>query len=477
MENYVEAKPIAAGNYGSVSLVRCKRTNVQYGMKKIDWSNKTKAQQQESRNEVEVMRQLDHPNIVRFIDAFVENNMLHIVMEYADAMDLEKYLVDKLRRREAVAEGTIMRIFVQIALGLRTLHKQHLLHRDLKSANVFLTKSGGVKLGDFGFAKQLGYTLALASTVCGTPYYFSPELCQKTPYNNKADVWSLGVVLYEMINLRKPFEAKNLPELRKRVVSEEPAPFVATHISNDLKVLCLSMLTKNNTKRPSVDQVLRTPYVRQWLISLGANLEQQQAGYSQKAAALIAAYPRQPNEPAYTTTPQQGKSAGGGKITFDRAAVAHAIQGTEVEIESKTNGAKGASTEQLHHRILPDARQKVSNDCPIDIVCELQGYLEMVESLERLRADICEVTTTDVAARDVVSDAIGEAETPEERRVRIGLGEDFVRAVELTLLMAEAAPESPEAETHQQELIRLLGDRQHLMLDLQRVAMQFELDR
>eukprot|EP00388_Colpodella_angusta_P041371 GDKK01053047.1.p1 GENE.GDKK01053047.1~~GDKK01053047.1.p1 ORF type:complete len:195 (+),score=18.49 GDKK01053047.1:1-585(+) len=192
--------------------------------------------------------------------------------------------------------------------------------------------------------------------------------------------------------------------------------------------------------------------------------------------ALIAAHPRQPNEPAYATT-AQGKSATGGKMTFDRAAVAHAIQGTEVEIEAKNGTAKGSSTEQLHHRILPDARQKVTNDCPMEVVCELQGYLEMVEALERLREDICEVTTTDVAARDVVSEAIGEAETAEEKRVRVGLGEDFVRAVELTLLMSEAAPDSPEAETHHQELVRLLGERQHLLLDLQRVAMQFELDR
>lgn len=476
MENYTEGKPIAAGNYGSVSIVKCNRTGVQYGMKRVNWTNKTKAQQQESRNEVEVMRRLDHPNIVRFIDAFVENNYLHIVMEYADAMDLEKYLVDKLRRREAVAEGTIMRIFVQIALGLRTLHKSRLLHRDLKSANVFLTRSGGVKLGDFGFAKQLTSTLALAATVCGTPYYFSPELCQKTPYNNKADVWSLGVILYEMINLRKPFEAKNLPELRKRVVTEEPAPFVTNHVSADLKALCLSMLEKDSTKRPSVDEILRTPFLRAWLHSLASNIEQQQIVFNQKIVTIVNAHPRQPDEPPYVPPTLKGTS-GTKKGTFDPEAIAKAIKGDEAEIDSTVKPKQNQPTEQLHTRVLPDARKFVSNDCPIEVVCELQGYLELVESIDRLKADIAEVTTTDVAAKDLISEVIGEAETPEEKRVREGLGDSFVRAVELTLLLSEADPESPQGVQYHAELIELLGEKSYLMSDLQRVAMQFELDR
>ena len=102
-----------------------------------------------------------------------------------------------------------MDLFCQILLAVRHIHEKKILHRDLKSGNIFLTSTGQVKLGDFGIAKSLCSTLDKAKTFIGTPYYFSPEVIMSKPYSFKSDIWSLGVLLYEMSFLKMPFEAKS----------------------------------------------------------------------------------------------------------------------------------------------------------------------------------------------------------------------------------------------------------------------------
>ena len=101
--------------------------------------------------------------------------------------------------------------FVQITLALDFIHTRKILHRDLKSQNVFLTKDGQIKLGDFGIARVLNRTVDLAQTSIGTPLYMSPECCNNKPYSFKSDVWSLGCILYEMCTGgRHPFNARDL---------------------------------------------------------------------------------------------------------------------------------------------------------------------------------------------------------------------------------------------------------------------------
>ena len=96
-----------------------------------------------------------------------------------------------------------------MCLGLQYLHANRILHRDIKTINMFLAKGDCIKIGDLGVAKELNATNNMAKTIVGTPYYLSPELCEEKPYNNKSDIWSLGCVLYELCTLRHPFEATN----------------------------------------------------------------------------------------------------------------------------------------------------------------------------------------------------------------------------------------------------------------------------
>jgi NIMA (never in mitosis gene a)-related kinase len=109
-----------------------------------------------------------------------------------------------------LSEDQVLNLFTQIALAIKHIHDRKILHRDLKSGNIFLTSQGIAKLGDFGIAKVLQSTIDHAKTIVGTPYYLSPEIIESRPYNFKSDIWSLGVLLYEICALKPPFNGASL---------------------------------------------------------------------------------------------------------------------------------------------------------------------------------------------------------------------------------------------------------------------------
>jgi NIMA (never in mitosis gene a)-related kinase len=133
-------------------------------------------------------------------------------------------------------ENTILDLFTQICLGMKHVHDRKIIHRDLKGANVFLTKKGIVKIGDFGIAKVLSCTVQQARTMVGTPYYLSPEIVQSKPYNSKTDIWSMGVMLYELCALRPPFDAPSIHLLSMKIIRGVYNPIPACY-SSEIKTL------------------------------------------------------------------------------------------------------------------------------------------------------------------------------------------------------------------------------------------------
>ncbi|XP_077671573.1 serine/threonine-protein kinase Nek1 isoform X4 [Eretmochelys imbricata] len=150
--------------------------------------------------------------------------------------------------------------FVQICLALKHVHDRKILHRDIKSQNIFLTKDGTIQLGDFGIARVLNSTVELARTCIGTPYYLSPEICRNKPYNNKSDIWALGCVLYEMCTLKHAFEAGNMKNLVLKIISGSFPP-VSLHYSYDLRNLLSQLFKRNPRDRPSVNSILEKIFI------------------------------------------------------------------------------------------------------------------------------------------------------------------------------------------------------------------------
>ncbi|KAK7919320.1 hypothetical protein WMY93_010604 [Mugilogobius chulae] len=179
-------------------------------------------------------------------------------MDYCEGGDLFKRI--NSQKGVLFSETQILDWFVQICLALKHIHDRKILHRDIKSQNIFLTKDGTVQLGDFGIARVLNSTVELARTCIGTPYYLSPEICENKPYNNKSDIWALGCVLYEMCTLKHAFEAGNMKNLVLKIIRGSYPP-VSVHYSHELRSLLGQLFKRNPRERPSVSIILDKPFL------------------------------------------------------------------------------------------------------------------------------------------------------------------------------------------------------------------------
>ncbi|XP_025023462.1 serine/threonine-protein kinase Nek1 isoform X5 [Python bivittatus] len=258
MDKYIKVQKIGEGSFGKAILVKAKESGKQYVIKEINISKMSNKEREESRREVAVLANMKHPNIVLYRESFEEAGCLYIVMDYCEGGDLFK----KINAQKGIffSEDQIMDWFVQICLALKHVHDRKILHRDIKSQNIFLTKDGTIQLGDFGIARVLNSTVELARTCIGTPYYLSPEICENKPYNNKSDMWALGCVLYEMCTLKHAFEAGNMKNLVLKIISGSFPP-VSARYSHELRSLISQLFKRNPRDRPSVNSILEKMFI------------------------------------------------------------------------------------------------------------------------------------------------------------------------------------------------------------------------
>ncbi|XP_029065573.1 serine/threonine-protein kinase Nek5-like isoform X3 [Monodon monoceros] len=259
MDKYDVIKAIGEGAFGKAYLAKGKSDSKHCVIKEINFEKMPIQEKEASKKEVILLAKMKHPNIVTFFSSFQENNRLFIVMEYCDGGDLMKRI--KKQRGVLLSEDQILSWFVQISLGLKHIHDRKILHRDIKTQNIFLSKNGMVaKLGDFGIARVLNNTMELARTCVGTPYYLSPEICQNKPYNNKTDIWSLGCVLYELCTLTHPFEGNNLHQLVLKICQARVPP-ISPRFSHDLQSLISQLFEVSPRARPSISSILKRPFL------------------------------------------------------------------------------------------------------------------------------------------------------------------------------------------------------------------------
>jgi serine/threonine protein kinase len=214
-------------------------------------------------NEVKLLASMDSPFVVRYYDSFINKDNLAIIMEFCNKGDLQR-LIKKAKASgvTSLLENVLWNISLQILLGLYYLHSKKVLHRDLKSANVFLSKDASqkyfsVKIGDLGVAKLLDTSTAFAKTIVGTPYYLSPELCSDQPYRDKSDVWAFGVILYECCSFRHPFEAGNQCALILKIIQSPVPPLPKeSNVSPEIYSMVQWTLQKDPFNRPTVRDIL-----------------------------------------------------------------------------------------------------------------------------------------------------------------------------------------------------------------------------
>ena len=265
MEKYELIKIVGQGSFGKALLCRRKKDSKKCIIKQISIAKMGRKEAQFTEQEAKLLAKLHHPNIVTFWDSFGSKDCLFIVMEFADGGDLETLI--KNRRGKHFSESEVLHLFVQLSLAIKHVHDRKILHRDLKSQNVFMTSTGLVKLGDFGVSRIMGNTGELASTQIGTPYYMSPEIMNGQRYNSKTDIWSLGCILYELLCLKLPFDGMNMRQLCHNIINSNPLN-PPINFTKDLRELAVrDLLAKNPKMRPTINAILSKPLMREKITS------------------------------------------------------------------------------------------------------------------------------------------------------------------------------------------------------------------
>jgi len=271
LDDYDVVCTIGSGSYGTCKKIKRKTDGKIRVWKELEYGSMTDEEKKLLVSEVNLLRELKHPNIVRYHDRIIDrgSTKIYIVMEFCEGGDLAAYILKYRKQRKFVDEAFIWKALYQLSLALSECHLQSrggssVLHRDLKPANVFLDSNNNCKLGDFGLARVLNHDTSFAKTFVGTPYYMSPELVNRTNYNQKSDIWSLGCLIYELTALMPPFLAANQKLLAMKIKDGHYRP-IPTHYSKDLETIIKKMLTVVESKRPTIEDILNCQGIRNYL--------------------------------------------------------------------------------------------------------------------------------------------------------------------------------------------------------------------
>uniref|UniRef100_A0A669P7L2 Serine/threonine-protein kinase Nek11 n=1 Tax=Phasianus colchicus TaxID=9054 RepID=A0A669P7L2_PHACC len=263
---YTIQRKLGNGSFGSVYLVsdkKAKQGDELKVLKEISIGDLKPNETVEANLEAQLLSKLDHPAIVKFYASFVERDSFCIITEYCEGGDLDYKIQEYKESGKLFTQRQIIEWFIQLLLGVNYMHERRILHRDLKTKNIFL-KNNLLKIGDFGVSCLLMGSCDLATTFTGTPYYMSPEALKHQGYNTKSDIWSLGCILYEMCCMNHAFSGHNFLSVVLKIV-EGDTPSLPDRYPSNLNAVLSSMLNKNPSLRPTAGEILKNPYIDEQL--------------------------------------------------------------------------------------------------------------------------------------------------------------------------------------------------------------------
>ncbi|OWF55869.1 serine/threonine-protein kinase nekl-2-like [Mizuhopecten yessoensis] len=262
--DYVEVDLIGKGTFGQVYLVKKadekgqKESRIQkYALKKIPFPAAANRKREEElvQREEDILKTVKHRHLVRYVDSFRDKDTVFMVMEYCDGGTLHSYIREL---NEGMPEDMFLCFVEQIAQGLKYLHKKKIMHRDIKTKNILMSRGNILKICDFGISKVVEHAGPAANSVwMGTPRYMSPEVVRKEPYAFKTDIWSLGCTAYEMAMSEYAFSAESLAKIFKDISVNTVPDLSGIPYCDDIKTLIRNMLEVTQGKRPSAKDVLK----------------------------------------------------------------------------------------------------------------------------------------------------------------------------------------------------------------------------
>ena len=264
---YEFIKKIGKGSFSVIWKIQNKQTKEYFAAKEISTTDEkiNKILQRE----IEILKSLDHPNIIKMKEIIQTQDTKYIVLEYCERGDLSKYIEKPNnpynRYNKKLSLDTIQDFAVQLVAGVQFLRSKNIVHRDLKPANLLLTADGILKIADLGFAKEQTMS-QLSNTICGSPLYMAPEVINRnTSYTPKADLWSLGIIFYQMVYGEPPYKALNIIELvsKLRDLKRFPKSDRTEKIKESgLADLITRLLKKNPNDRITFEELFIHRYVQ-----------------------------------------------------------------------------------------------------------------------------------------------------------------------------------------------------------------------
>lgn len=273
MEGYIRVKVVGKGTYGFGVQVQDKENKKYYLMKVIDVTKMSKDERVQCLNEIKCLKNLKNPFINRYRESFMYNKKyLCIIMNYCSNGDLSGYLKKRRSQKKYLSEDEILNWFTQICLGLKCIHDTAIIHRDLKTQNIFITGHNNQQIGDFGVSRLNCGEDDIFKTVIGTPLFQAPEVCQQQSYNQKADIWSLGCILYEICALKVPFDATTYDGLRIKICRGD-YPSLPDKYTKGLKGMIRKCQSLDVEARPSVEEILNTDQLQHYIIRISKSID------------------------------------------------------------------------------------------------------------------------------------------------------------------------------------------------------------
>ncbi|XP_023633206.1 serine/threonine-protein kinase ATG1t isoform X2 [Capsella rubella] len=253
IDEYKAKSKLSESLTSTVWLANHRLTGEEAVMKCFDLSKLNRNLRNCLNNELEFLSSVHHPNIIRLLQFF----------QYCDGGTLSSYI----QRHGRVEEDVAKRFMKQIGAGLEIIHDNHIIHRDLKPENILLVGSGDelvLKIADFSLARKLVPGKYL-ETVCGSPFYMAPEVLQFQRYNEKADMWSVGAILFEMLHGYPPFRGNNNVQVLRNIRSSTSLPFsrlILQQLHPDCIDVCSRLLSINPVKRLSFDEFYKHKFLQ-----------------------------------------------------------------------------------------------------------------------------------------------------------------------------------------------------------------------
>ncbi|EAN78010.1 protein kinase, putative [Trypanosoma brucei brucei TREU927] len=286
-KKYWIKRVLGSGATGTVLCAKRTSDGETFAVKVVDLEGMNEGDKNRAQAEVHCLMNCDFFSILKCHEDFAKKDpqnevnvlMIALVLDYANAGDLRQEIKSRAKASRTFREHEAGLLFIQVLLALHHVHSRHMIHRDIKSANILLCSNGLIKLGDFGFTKMYSATVSddVGKTFCGTPYYVAPEIWRRKPYSKKADLFSLGVLLYELLTLRRPFDGESMRDVMNRTLSGQYDP-LPPETSPEMAEIVSLLLSSDPKQRPCSGKLLDMPICKLFMSGL-LEIVQTQPGF------------------------------------------------------------------------------------------------------------------------------------------------------------------------------------------------------